>query len=121
MSPDATVRPLVMLMSDAEAATAQWITITAPVAWSVANATGEALPVAFVSLEIAAAVAVPPEDAPNGVAFKPSVATAVPGDATELGDILNTRLPAAPSSVVTASVAAFFAAVECVTAILNLL
>jgi hypothetical protein len=110
-----------MLMSDAEAATSQWITITAPVAWSVANATGEALPVAFVSLEIAAAVAVPLEATPNGVALNPSVATAVPGDATELGEILNTRLPDAPSSVVTASVAAFFAAVECVTAILNLL
>jgi hypothetical protein len=76
--------------------------------------------VAFVSLEIAAAVAVPPEDAPNGVALNPSVATAVPGDATELGEILNTRLPDAPSSEVTASVAAFFAAVECVTAICRL-
>jgi hypothetical protein len=30
VSPDATVKPPVMLMSDAEAATAHWITIVAP-------------------------------------------------------------------------------------------
>lgn len=84
----------------------------------MANATAEALPVAFVSAEIAFAVAVPLEDAPKAVALNGSVATAVPGLATELGEILNTRLPDVLISAVTASVAAFLAAVECVTAIL---
>jgi hypothetical protein len=64
-----------------------------------------------VSAEIALAVAVPDEEAPNAVAEKVRVATAVPGLAIELGEIRKTRLPDVPISAVTASVAAFFAAV----------
>jgi hypothetical protein len=110
-----------MLMSEPEAATAQWITTVPPDVWSVANATAEALPVALVSLVIALAVAVPVEAAPKAVALKDSVATAVPGAATVDGDVRNTSLPLAPIRAVTASVAAFRAAVLWVTAILKLL
>tara|TARA_R110000868_G_scaffold84298_1_gene237703 strand:- start:1 stop:267 length:267 start_codon:yes stop_codon:yes gene_type:complete len=87
----------------------------------VAKATGEALPVAFVSAEIALAVAVPLDDAPKAVELNVNVATAVPGLATVLGEMRKTRLPEVLISAVTASVAAFLAAVECVTAILYLL
>jgi hypothetical protein len=106
-----------MLMSEPEAATAQWITIVPPLVCSVANATGEALPVALVSEVMALAVAVPLDDAPNAVALRGSVATAVPGEATDDGLIRNTRFPLVPISAVTASVAASRAAVEWVTAI----
>ena len=84
----------------------------------MANATAEALPAALVSDVIAFAVAVPLDDAPNAVALRGNVAAAALGLATVLPVIRNTRLPDAPISVVTASVAAFRAAVECVTAIL---
>lgn len=66
---------------------------------------------ALVSLLIALAVAVPDEDVPNAVALKGSVATAVPGDPI-VPVSLKTRLPDVPISAVTASVAAFLAAVE---------
>lgn len=95
--------------------------IVAPEVCMVAKATGLALPVALVSAVIALAVAVPAEAAPNAVAEKVSVATAVPGEATELGEIRKTRFPDVPIRLVTASVAAFFAAVECVTAIYEFL
>ena len=84
----------------------------------MAKATGEAFPAAFVSDVMELAVAVPLAEAAKAVALNGSVATAAPGLATELGEILNTRLPDVLISAVTASVAAFLAAVECVTAIL---
>ena len=87
----------------------------------MANATAEALPVAFVSDVIAFAVAVPLDDAANAVVLSGNVATAVPGTATVLGEMRNTRLPDAPIKSTTAWVAAFRAATECVTAILNFL
>jgi len=87
-----------------------------PEVCSVAVATGEALPVAFVSDVIALAVAVPLDDEPNAVELNDRVATAVPGEPT-VPDKRNTNLPLAPISAVTASVAALRAAVECVTAI----
>jgi len=68
VSPAAIVKPLVILTSDPDAATAQW-TLTTPAAVSrVAVATGVAFPAALVSLVIAAAVATPPVAAPNAVA-----------------------------------------------------
>lgn len=111
MSPLATVRPLVMLMSDADAATAQWITTVPPDVSRVAVATGEALPVALVSLVIALAVAVPEDEAPKAVAESERVATAVPGDPT-VPVRRNFSLPDVPISAVTALVAASLAAVE---------
>jgi hypothetical protein len=56
----------------------------------------------------------PLDDAPKAVALKVNVATAVPGTVTEEGDVRNTNFPAplAFSNAVTASVAAFRAAVE---------
>lgn len=92
------------------------MTTVPPDVSSVAVATEDALPVALVSLVIAFAVAVPVDAAPNAVADSDSVATAVPGDPT-VPDSLNLSLPEAPINAVTASVAAFLAAVECVTAI----
>lgn len=83
----------------------------------MANATGDAFPVAFVSLVIALAVAVPLDAAPNAVALRGKVATAVPGDATVDGEMRNTKFPLTPIKLVTASVAALRAAVEWVTAI----
>lgn len=99
-------------MSEPDAATEHWMTTVPPDVCSVANATGEALPVALVSLVIALAVAVPLDDAPNAVALRDSVATAVPGLATVDGEMRNTSLPLVLISAVTASVAAFLAAVE---------
>lgn len=107
-------------MSEPEAATAQWITTVPPLVSSVAVATGEALPVAFVSLVIALAVAVPVEDAPKAVADSERVATAVPGEPT-VPVRRNFSLPLAPIRAVTASVAALRAAVEWVTAMVNIL
>ena len=107
-------------MSLALAATAQWMTTTAAAVSSVALATAEALPVALVSLVIAFAVAVPVALAPNAVADSDRVATAVPGaDTVPLSR--NLSLPDAAMSAVTASVAAFLAAVLWVTAIFFLL
>jgi hypothetical protein len=100
-----------MLMSDPLAATAHWITTVPPDVCSVANATGEALPAALVSVVMALAVAVPVLDAPNAVALKGSVATAVPGAATVEGLMRKINCPLAPISAVTASVAALRAAV----------
>ena len=74
------------------------------------------MPVAFVSLLIALAVAVPLEDEPKAVALSGKVATAVPGDAIVPVN-RKTRLPDVPISAVTAFVAASLADVECVTAI----
>jgi hypothetical protein len=92
------------------------MTTVPPEVSSVAVATAEAFPVALVSLLIALAVAVPDDEAPNAVAERLSVATAVPGEPTvPVRRYLS--LPDAPISAVTASVAAFRAAVECVTAI----
>jgi hypothetical protein len=99
-----------MLMSEAEAATAQWITTVPPDVSSVAVATAEAFPVALVSEVIALAVAVPDDDAPNAVADSGKVATAVPSEPMVPAS-RNFRLPLAPMSAVTASVAAFLAAV----------
>ena len=100
-----------MLMSDADAATAQWITTVPPEVSNVAVATADALPVALVSEVIALAVAVPEDDAANAVADSGSVATAVPGALT-VPDRRNFRFPEVPISAVTASVAALRAAVE---------
>jgi hypothetical protein len=109
-----------MLMSEALAATEHWSTTVPALVCSVAVATGLALPVALVSLVIALAVAVPVLAAPNAVALNDSVATTVPGAAT-VPVKRNASLPLAPISAVTASVAAFRAAVEWVTAILQFL
>jgi hypothetical protein len=117
VSPEATVSPLVMLISEADAATAQWMTTVPAEVSRVAVATAEALPVALVSEVIAFAVAVPEEDAAKAVALRGKVATAVPGAPT-VPDSRSFKLPLAPISAVTASVAASLAAVECVTAIL---
>lgn len=100
-----------MLMSDDEAATAQWLTTVPPDVSSVALATGEALPVALVSLVIALAVAVPPDAAANGVADNVSVAAAVPGEPT-VPDRRNFSLGEAPSAVVCASATVLRNAVE---------
>ena len=116
VSPNATVRPFVMLMSEPDAATAQWITTVPPDVCRVAVAIGEALPAAFVSDVMAFAVAVPVEDAPKAVADSGSVATTVPG-ADTVPVKRNARFPLVLISAVTASVAALRAAVECVTAI----
>ena len=56
-------------MSEAEAATAQCTTTVPPEVCRVAVATGDALPVAFVSFVIALAVMVPADAAANGVAL----------------------------------------------------
>lgn len=69
---------------------------------------------------MALAVAVPAEDAAKAVELNVNVATAVPGEPM-VPEVRNTSLPLAPISAVTASVAAFRAAVEWVTAILKLL
>jgi hypothetical protein len=87
------------------------MTTVPPEVCIVAVATGEALPVAFVSLVIAFAVAVPDDDAPNAVAESGRVATAVPGEPT-VPESLKTKLPFDPIRAVTASVAALRAAVE---------
>lgn len=116
MSPADTVRPLVILISLALAATAQWITTVPPDVSSVAVATGLALPAALVSLVIAFAVAVPLADAAKAVALSAKLATEVPGAPT-VPESLNRRRPDAAISAVTASVAALRAAVLCVTAI----
>jgi hypothetical protein len=100
-----------MLMSLALAATAQWMTTVPADVWSVAVATGEALPVALVSAEMALAVAVPVADAPNAVALSDRVATVVPG-ADTVPDSRKASFPEAPINAVTASVAALRAAVE---------
>ena len=107
-------------MSEPEASTAQWITTVPPLVSSVAVATGEALPVALVSLVIELAVAVPDEDAPKAVADSERVATTVPGEPT-VPARRNFSLPLEPISAVTASVAALRAAVEWVTAMVNIL
>jgi hypothetical protein len=108
-------------MSEPDAATEHCTTIVPPLVCIVANATGDALPVALVSAVIALAVAVPLDDAPKAVEENDSVATAVPGLATVDGEMRNTSLPLVLISAVTASVAALRAAVLWVTAILNLL
>lgn len=92
------------------------MTTVPPEVSRVAVATGEALPVAFVSLVIAFAVAVPPDEAPNAVADRLRVATAVPGAPT-VPVSRNFSFPDAPINAVTASVAALRAAVLCVVAI----
>jgi hypothetical protein len=56
------------------------------------------------------AVAVPLDAPPKAVELRVSVATAVPGTVTVLGEVRKTRLPEVPIRIVTASVAAFFAA-----------
>lgn len=117
VSPDATVNPFVILMSDPDPATAQCITTVPPDVSSVAVATAEALPAALVSEVMALAVAVPDDASPNASADNGNVATAVPGAPT-FPVSLNLRFPDAPINAVTASVAAFRAAVLCVTAML---
>ena len=97
-------------MSEPLAATAQWMTSVPPDVSSEAVATGEALPVALVSLVIEFAVAVPLLDAANAVALNDKVATAVPGEPT-VPVSRNFSLPDAPISAVTASVAALRTAV----------
>ena len=94
-----------MLMSDAEAATAQCITNVPPDVCRAALATGEALPAALVSDVIALAVAVPVDDAENAVADKGNVATTAPGAPTVPVN-LKVKLPEAPIKAVTALVAA---------------
>lgn len=105
----ATVSPFDMLMSEADAATAQWITTVPPDVSKVAVATGLALPVALVSEEMPLAVASPAVLAGKAVADSGSVATAVPGEPT-VPVRRNFKLPDAPMRAVTASVAAESAA-----------
>jgi hypothetical protein len=102
-------------MSDALAATAQCTTTVPPDVSNVAYATGLALPVAFVSLVIAFAVATPVLAAPKAVAEKVSVAAAVPGEVTVEGEIRNFSFPDVLINASTASADALRAAVECVT------
>jgi hypothetical protein len=109
-----------MLISDPEAATAQWITTVAADVCSVAVATGLALPVALVSAVIALAVAVPVLEAAKAVVLSDSRATTVPGALT-VPESRKANFPEVLISAVTASVAALRAAVEWVTAILKLL
>lgn len=79
VSPALTVSPPVMLISEPLAATAQCTTTVPPPVSSVAVATGDALPVAFVSLVMLENVSTPAE-APGATGFDmASVATAVPG------------------------------------------
>jgi len=82
VSPLAIVKPLLRSISDPDAATPQWITTVPAEVSNVALATADALPVALVSLVIALAVATPEEEAPNPVADRVNVATAVPGEPT---------------------------------------
>lgn len=110
MSPAATVRPPDILMSPLAAVTAQWITTVPPDVSKVAVATGEAFPVALVSLVMVLAVAVPPDDAAKAVADNGRVATAVPGAET-VPLSRNLRFPLVLMSAVTASVAALRAVV----------
>ncbi len=98
-------------MSLPDAATAQWITTVPPDVSRVAVATGEALPAAFVSDEMALAVAVPVEADPKAVAESPRLATDVPGEETVPVKRKRSR-PDVLMSAVTASVAALRAAVE---------
>ena len=81
MSPAPMVRPPVMLMSEAEAATAQCSCTESALVCSVAAATAEALPVALVSLVIALKVSTPVVTDPQG-SVSVRVATAVPGALT---------------------------------------
>lgn len=104
-----------MLISDPDAATAQWLTTTAAEVSSVAFATAVAFPVALVSDVMALAVATPDALAPKEVADRVSVATAVPGAAT-VPDRRNFSLGLAPRAVVCASATVLRNAVECVTA-----
>jgi hypothetical protein len=93
------------------------MTTTPPEVCSVAVATADALPVAFVSLVMAFAVAMPVAAAAgNAVALRGSVATAVPG-AAAVPAKRKTRFPLVPISAVTAFVAACNPAAKCVTAI----
>lgn len=119
MSPAPMVSPPDMLMSEDDAATAQCDTTVPPEVSSVAVATAEALPVAFVSLVIEFAVETPATAAPNGVADSVRVATAVPGEPTvpasrnfSFGDV--------PRAVVWASATVLRNAVEWVTAMMGL-
>jgi hypothetical protein len=120
VSPDATTRPPLIVISCPEAATWQWITTVPADVSSVAVATGDALPAALVSDAIAFAVAVPDAAAPKAVAERFNVATIVPGAPTEPAN-LNLSFPDAPINAVTASQAALRAAALCVTAIVMLL
>jgi hypothetical protein len=105
-----------MLMSEPDAATAQWITTVPAAVCKVAVATGLALPTALVSLVMALAVAAPLEDGANAVALKLKVAAIVPG-ADTVPVVRKHSLPLAPIKAQTASVAALRAANEWVTAI----
>lgn len=86
-----------MLMSLADAATAQWAMTVPPDVSSVAFATADAFPVAFVSEVIAFAVAVPLDAEPNAVAENVNVAAAVPGDPAD-PDNRNFNLPGPDTS-----------------------
>jgi hypothetical protein len=118
VSPAPIVKPFDRLISLPEAATAQWSTTVPPDVSKVAVDTAVALPAALVSLVIAFAVATPVADAPNAVADRARLATDVPGAETVPVKRKRKR-PDAPISAVTASVAAFLAAVECVVAIIQ--
>jgi hypothetical protein len=99
-----------MLMSEPDAATAQWITTVPAEVCNVAVATGEALPVALVSEVIALAVAVPVTAAGKAVALSDKRATVVPGALT-VPVSRKANLPEVLINAVTASVAALRAAV----------
>ena len=117
MSPEATVKPFDMSMSEPLAATWQVMAITSPLVCRVAWDTAEALPAALVSEAIAPAVAVPELEAPKAGVAQVSVATMAPA-----AEMRKTSLLPAPSSwSTTALVAASLLAVECVTAIAMLL
>jgi hypothetical protein len=108
-------------MSDPEAATAPKITIVPPEVSSENVDTAVAFPVAFVSLVIALAVAIPVEAAaPKAVEERGQVEAAAAGE-PNVPPTLNLRLPLVLIKAVTALVAACRAAAECVRLILFLL
>ncbi|MBK6790785.1 MAG: hypothetical protein IPG77_25025 [Betaproteobacteria bacterium] len=83
MSPAPMVSPPLRLIASPDAATVVCtITVPAPVS-SVAVATGEAFPVAFVSLVIVLAVMTPADADPKAGFAMLNVATAVPGLAAD--------------------------------------
>jgi hypothetical protein len=111
------VRPPDILISLAEAATAQWMMRTAPLVCSAAFATGEAFPAAAESEVIALAIATPvvPLAAAKGVAESGRVAATAPG-AVIVPASRKVRVAPAPRRAVTALVAAAFADPLCVVA-----
>jgi hypothetical protein len=107
-----------MLMSLALAATAQCSTTVSALVWIVAAATGDAFPVAFVSLVMALKVNTSFVTDPAGSVIV-SVATAVPGDPTEPVSLKTSFAAAPPASIAvsTADAMVLRIAAECVVLI----